>query len=141
MTDSGDTKDDVKVPDGEIGDKINKLFKEDEKDTSKRQLLSFCDCSRTLTDCSFQTSSSLLPWVRSPALTPRRLQRVLERTVICLQREHLCCRAGDITYGYTSTKCGMSGVLERKILAIRVVVCCCLPIASAPSSVAMSRLM
>lgn len=37
MTDDGDTKDDVKVPDGEVGDKINKLFKVDEKDTSKSQ--------------------------------------------------------------------------------------------------------
>ena len=35
MADDGETKDDVKVPDGEVGDKINKLFKEDEKDTSK----------------------------------------------------------------------------------------------------------
>ncbi|KAJ6444244.1 eukaryotic translation initiation factor 5A [Purpureocillium lavendulum] len=33
MNDDGDTKDDVKMPDNEIGDKINKLFKEDEKDT------------------------------------------------------------------------------------------------------------
>lgn len=38
MTDNGDTKDDVKVPEGEIGEKINKLFKEDEKDTSKHTL-------------------------------------------------------------------------------------------------------
>lgn len=35
MADDGETKDDVKVPDGEIGDKINKLFTEEEKDTSK----------------------------------------------------------------------------------------------------------
>lgn len=35
MSDSGDTKDDVKLPDGEVGDKINKLFTEDGKDTSK----------------------------------------------------------------------------------------------------------
>ncbi|EGP84080.1 unnamed protein product [Zymoseptoria tritici ST99CH_1A5] len=34
MNDNGDTKDDVKVPDGEVGDKINKLFKEEEKDTN-----------------------------------------------------------------------------------------------------------
>ena len=34
MNDDGDTKDDVKVPDGEIGEKINKLFKIDEKDTN-----------------------------------------------------------------------------------------------------------
>ena len=38
MGDSGDTKDDVKVPDGEVGDKINKLFREEEKDTSKFDL-------------------------------------------------------------------------------------------------------
>ena len=36
MLDSGDTKDDVKVPDGEVGDKINKLFREEEKDTSEQ---------------------------------------------------------------------------------------------------------
>lgn len=35
MADDGETKDDVKVPDGDIGDKINKLFTEDEKDTSE----------------------------------------------------------------------------------------------------------
>ena len=35
MTDDGDTKDDVKVPDGEVGEKIIRLFKTEEKDTSK----------------------------------------------------------------------------------------------------------
>ena len=35
MSDDGDTKDDVKMPEGEIGEKITKLFKVDEKDTSK----------------------------------------------------------------------------------------------------------
>lgn len=35
MTDSGETKDDVKVPDGEVGEKIHKLFTEESKDTSK----------------------------------------------------------------------------------------------------------
>ncbi|KAL1899093.1 translation initiation factor eIF5A [Sporothrix stenoceras] len=34
MSDDGETKDDVKLPDGEIGDKITKLFKTDEKDTN-----------------------------------------------------------------------------------------------------------
>ncbi|KAK2603779.1 translation initiation factor eIF5A [Conoideocrella luteorostrata] len=34
MNDDGDTKDDVKMPDGEVGEKINKLFKVDEKDTN-----------------------------------------------------------------------------------------------------------
>jgi translation initiation factor 5A len=35
MSDDGSTKEDVKLPDGEVGDKINKLFTEDNKDTSK----------------------------------------------------------------------------------------------------------
>lgn len=39
MADDGETKDDVKVPDGEIGDKIEKLFRTDEKDTSKLNVL------------------------------------------------------------------------------------------------------
>ncbi|KAI9931788.1 hypothetical protein ASPWEDRAFT_180924 [Aspergillus wentii DTO 134E9] len=34
MDDNGDTKDDVKVPEGETGAKITKLFKEEEKDTN-----------------------------------------------------------------------------------------------------------
>ncbi|KAF9885800.1 Eukaryotic translation initiation factor 5A [Aspergillus nanangensis] len=32
MTDDGDTKDDVKVPDNEIGQKIIRMFREEEKD-------------------------------------------------------------------------------------------------------------
>ena len=35
MADDGETKDDVKVPEGEVGEKIEKLFKTDEKDTSE----------------------------------------------------------------------------------------------------------
>jgi translation initiation factor 5A len=35
MSDDGTTKDDVKVPENEVGDKINKMFTEDGKDTSK----------------------------------------------------------------------------------------------------------
>ncbi|KAL8761490.1 MAG: hypothetical protein Q9184_002400 [Pyrenodesmia sp. 2 TL-2023] len=34
MSENGDTKDDVKVPDGEVGEKIIKLFKTEEKDTN-----------------------------------------------------------------------------------------------------------
>ena len=34
MSDNGDSKDDVRVPDGEIGEKITKMF-EDGKDVSK----------------------------------------------------------------------------------------------------------
>ncbi|KAL8673258.1 MAG: hypothetical protein Q9168_002296 [Polycauliona sp. 1 TL-2023] len=34
MSDDGDTKDDVKTPDGEVGDRIDKLFKQDGKDTN-----------------------------------------------------------------------------------------------------------
>ena len=35
MSDDGSTKDDVKVPEGEVGDKIKKMFTEDAKETSK----------------------------------------------------------------------------------------------------------
>lgn len=35
MTDNGDTKDDVKVPEGEVGERVVKMFKTDEKDVSK----------------------------------------------------------------------------------------------------------
>ncbi len=41
MSENGDTKDDVKVPDGEVGDKIEKLFRTEEKDTSKLELMYF----------------------------------------------------------------------------------------------------
>ena len=35
MSDDGSTKDDVKVPTGDAGDKINKLFTDEGKDVSK----------------------------------------------------------------------------------------------------------
>lgn len=35
MTDDGDTKDDVKVPDNEVGEKIKRMFREEEKDCSE----------------------------------------------------------------------------------------------------------
>lgn len=35
MGDDGSTKDDVKLPDGEVGEKIEKLFRTEEKDTSR----------------------------------------------------------------------------------------------------------
>lgn len=38
MADDGETRDDVNVPDGEVGDKINKLFTTEEKDTSMSSL-------------------------------------------------------------------------------------------------------
>lgn len=34
MSDDGGQKDDVKVPEGDVGDKIKKLFNDDGKDTS-----------------------------------------------------------------------------------------------------------
>ena len=39
MNDDGDLKDDVKMPTGEIGDKITKLFTTEEKDTSMSSCL------------------------------------------------------------------------------------------------------
>jgi translation initiation factor 5A len=38
MSDDGDTKDDVKVPEGETGEKIERLFRTEEKDTSEYHL-------------------------------------------------------------------------------------------------------
>lgn len=35
MTSDGDMKEDVRMPEGEVATKINKLFKEEEKDTRK----------------------------------------------------------------------------------------------------------
>jgi len=35
MSEDGVSKDDVKVPDNEVGEKIHKMFREDEKDTSE----------------------------------------------------------------------------------------------------------
>ena len=41
MGDDGTTKDDVKVPEGEVGEKIEKLFRTEEKDTSMSWLSCF----------------------------------------------------------------------------------------------------
>ena len=38
MSDDGSTKDDVKLPEGDVGDKIKKLFVEEAKDTSKQNI-------------------------------------------------------------------------------------------------------
>ena len=35
MQESGDTKDDVKLPDNELGERINRMFRDEEKDLSK----------------------------------------------------------------------------------------------------------
>lgn len=35
MTSDGDTKDDVRMPEGDVGAKINKLFVEEEKETRR----------------------------------------------------------------------------------------------------------
>ena len=59
------------MPEGEIGEKITKLFKTDEKDTSK-----FCPVqSRTepMLMTVKQISLFSLPWARRPLLRPRRL--------------------------------------------------------------------
>jgi hypothetical protein len=54
MSDDGSTKDDVKMPEGEVGDKIEKLFRTDEKDTSEFHSQSWLE--QVLTH--FQMSSS-----------------------------------------------------------------------------------
>jgi hypothetical protein len=70
MSEDGNMKDDVKVPEGEIGQKIEKLFRDEEKDTSA-YYFSNIEHNKLLT--VVQTSSSLPPWARRPPSTPRRL--------------------------------------------------------------------
>jgi translation initiation factor 5A len=38
MSDDGTTKDDVKMPEGEVGEKIEKLYKTEEKDCSRSKV-------------------------------------------------------------------------------------------------------
>ena len=56
MSDDGTTKDDVKVPDGEVGDKIEKLFRTEEKDTSRSSLRQEAWLSLTFLDVIVLTS-------------------------------------------------------------------------------------
>ncbi len=72
MSDDGDTKDDVKMPDGEIGEKIEKLFKAEEKDTSEFTSSENIDGFAAPLTHFPQTSLFSLPWVRRPLLRPRR---------------------------------------------------------------------
>lgn len=73
MKDDGDTKDDVKVPDNELGERIIKMFRDEEKDVSKYNLESDDQSIENIgSNQSLQTSSSRLPWVRRSLLRPRR---------------------------------------------------------------------
>jgi hypothetical protein len=69
MGDDGSTKDDVKLPDGEIGDKIEKLFRTEEKDTSKS--LS-CVYMKKETYLYMQMLLFLLPWAKSVLWMPKK---------------------------------------------------------------------
>lgn len=70
MTAEGDTKDDVRMPEGDVGAKITKLFKEEEKETSEYRWL-WQPKMRLLT-WAIQLLPSRPPWVRRLPLTPRR---------------------------------------------------------------------
>jgi hypothetical protein len=69
MSDDGTTKDDVKIPDGECGDKIKKLFTDDGKDTSKSRT----DTWRQARSNLQQTLLFSQPWARRSLLTARKL--------------------------------------------------------------------
>jgi len=86
MADDGETKDDVKVPDGETGEKIKKLFQEEEKDTSK--LICTQWHIRVLIYSSQQTLLSLPPWVNKLPLKPRRLPVVKHLQSLSYTTEH-----------------------------------------------------
>lgn len=74
MADDGETKDDVKVPDGEVGEKIDKLFTTEEKDTSKIRHSTMI--YEIFANLCLQTLSFSLPWVSRLPLKPRRLPAV-----------------------------------------------------------------
>ena len=56
MSDDGSTKDDVKVPEGDVGEKIEKLFRTEEKDTSELECLTSPLISLTSIDVIVLTS-------------------------------------------------------------------------------------
>jgi hypothetical protein len=78
MTDDGETKDDVKMPDGEVGEKIQKLFVTEEKDTSMTRPCSKLALERIYGLITSQTSLFLPPWASSPLLRPRRLPSLVK---------------------------------------------------------------
>jgi len=108
MADDGETKDDVKVPDGEVGDKIDKLFTTDEKDTSKIRHFQDYISNKSLTQYFSQTSSFSLLWVSRLLLKPRRLLAVkfpptkTLRHRPCCQQWHtlIVCRPFELEEGY-----------------------------------------
>ena len=56
MADDGETKDDVKVPDGDVGEKIEKLFRTEEKDTSEFSNMIGSSCTKEAIDVIVLTS-------------------------------------------------------------------------------------
>ena len=56
MSEDGTTKDDVKVPEGEVGDKIEKLFRTEEKDTSRSRVPGHSFLSLIISDVIVLTS-------------------------------------------------------------------------------------
>lgn len=93
MSDDGEEKDDVKLPDNEVGQKITKLFTEEEKDTST-YFLWHITCEEKLTNT--QTSSFSPPWVRRPPLTPRRLPRARPKFLNHLERGCIAAHAAGV---------------------------------------------
>jgi len=75
MSDDGSTKDDVKTPSNEVGEKINKMFNDDGKDVSK-YMSTYTASLGIAIDSLKQTSSSSLPWARRSPSMPRRPRRV-----------------------------------------------------------------
>lgn len=86
MDEDGSTKDDVKLPEGEIGDKIERMFREEEKDCSKWKSY-YVTILNSASNHTLQTSLSSPPWVSSAAWMSRRLPRANKR----LNRVHGSC--------------------------------------------------
>jgi hypothetical protein len=76
MADDGETKDDVKVPEGEVGEKIEKLFTTEEKDTSKSPLCHARAEGFVHAYSLYQMSLFLRLWASRLLSKPRRLPAV-----------------------------------------------------------------
>ena len=75
MSDDGSTKDDVKVPENEVGDKINKMFTDDGKDVSKSSRPFPLQVAHEMLSKTPQMSLFSLPWGKKLPLTRRRPPR------------------------------------------------------------------
>lgn len=116
MSDDGTTKDDVKLPDGEVGDKINKLFTDEGKDTSKsfRRILFSVSLIHSRRHCPHCHGRGVchrrqggpqgldsLRWIRRQSLGVAELGRTPVKS-LADQPLHNCMQHGFVAFSATS---------------------------------------